>query len=177
MIFRLGGLGLLCIFGLFLLRDAHPIYLLAVIIGYVVIATMLLVRRRKAQVVSDDEARYPGDYFPTFPPNRFTYLGKIIMGVALISFALAMVFRAKPFAIVGWIVFLLCCGVLSFVSVALSVQFGYVPSRIVYKGGYAKGVSRESAPLQFWLTVGLFSVVGGGFMFLGLSGFFSLFTQ
>lgn len=175
MIFRLGGLGLLCIFGLFLLRDASPIYLLAVVIGYVVIATTLLVRKR-ANVVSDDEARYPGDHFPDFPLNRFTYLCKIIMWVALISFALAMVFRAKPFAVVGWIVCLICFGVLGFVSVALFVQFGYVPSRIV-KGGYAKGISRESDPLQFWLTVGLTSVVGGGFMFLGLSGFASLFTQ
>jgi len=176
MIFRLGGLGLLCIFGLFLLRDAHPIYLLAVVIGYVVIATTLLVRRR-ANVVSDDEARYPGDYFPAFPPNRFTYLGKIIMWVAIISFALAMLFRANQFAIVGFSVFLFCCGMLGFFSVALSVQFGYVPSRIAYKGGYSQGVSRESDPVQFWLTIGLFSVVGGGFMFLGLSGFASVFTQ
>ncbi|HEY6095003.1 MAG TPA: hypothetical protein VIU93_08630 [Gallionellaceae bacterium] len=126
---------------------------------------------------ADDEAGYPADYFPVFPQNRFTYLGKIILWVAIISFAFAMVFRANPVAVVGFSISFLCFGAIGLFSVALSVQFGYIPSGIVYKGGYSRGVSRESSPLQYWLTVGLFSVVGGGFIFLGFSGFASLFTQ
>lgn len=175
MLFRLGGLFILCVFGASALRNVWPFSALTpgagavtTIIVYVLLGFLAArsYRRRMAQRIGPREISFPP--WPIQGSGHgivFATLGLLVIILGLAAYfthpgPVSMRFGIGAFTITGGLVLMF-----SFYG----VRFGYFPS--TPKG---LGVSRKEDPPQFWVTFAGFALFGATLLFYGTVYFLAL---
>lgn len=169
MLFRLGGLFILCVFGAYALHNLWPFSALSpgagllftlcayVLLGYVAVRTY---RRRASQYIGSAE-----DSFPPWPLDNSNLR---VVALALIALT-ATLGLAAYFSYPSLTSNILASaaiatsGVVWVLAPLYAVRFGYFPS--TFRG---RGVSRRTDPLQFWSTFAMFVLFGALFFFFGI---------
>jgi hypothetical protein len=165
MLFRLGGLFLLCVISAFSLRNVWPFSAvskgagtLAVVAIYLAIAVFSVRTKNRNRLGDDGRGKYQMNLGP-WPVHRSRHvvlIQSLLFGGAAISFICARIFNSSEIGTVAAFLALFLLG-LSMLALPLNMlRFGYFPS------GRYRGVSRESEPLQFWATLGMYVLFGGG---------------
>lgn len=154
MIFRLGGLGILCVFAMLALQNDYPLYAGAVALAYPVLAIFLL-RRNAARPLED-----PGPLGP-WPVNTNRVFKRVVLAIlAILIGTVALLlsgFVAKSNFLLGFaaLLFILFFGFGFLFIAAVGIRYGYFPD--THRG---RGVSRYADPLQFWAWVAIVMGIG-----------------
>lgn len=175
MLFRLGGLFILCVFGASALRKVWPFSALTLGAGTVATLTIYVLlgflavrsfRRRVAQRIGPREISFsPWPIHGASHGIAFAILLLLVIALGLAAYfthpgVLSMRFGIGAFTITGGLIL-----VFSFYG----VRFGYFPS--TPKG---RGVSRKEDPPQFWITFASFALLGATLLFFGIVYFLAL---
>lgn len=172
MLFRLGGLFILCIFGASALRHVWPFSSLAGTITTLTVYVLLCVlalRSHRRHV-----ANRSGPYAISFPPwpIQGSSHGIVLSILLLLVVALGLgSYFTHPGPIstrLGIAAFTLT-GAMVVIFSLYGVRFGYFPTSA--KG---RGVSRDEDPPQFWATFASFALLGGTMLFFGVVYFVAL---
>ncbi|WP_263773034.1 hypothetical protein [Propionivibrio soli] len=162
MIFRLGGFGLLCIVGLFLLRDAHPYYSFGLLFAYTGFSIWLLCtsRHRASDEVTSSQTSVRLGEWPTTRSNH-RVVGLLLLALAAVPLFFVQSAQYRPTALS---VSICLFGLFVLYVARTALRFGYFPD--TPKG---RGVSKSADPLQYWITVALFATIGTSLLYVGVT--------
>lgn len=161
MIFRLGGLGILCVFAFVTLLNGYPLIAWACAMVYPILA-IYLIRKNTKHPIEDSGPLEP---WPPIRANRsFRHAAFGIIAILVIALALFLLgyFAKLPalFEIAAWFL-VLFMGLGALFVAAMSMHHGYFPDTA--KG---RGVSRNADPLQFWTWVMILIGIGAYIIFM-----------
>jgi hypothetical protein len=150
MIFRLGGLGLICMFGGFWALQWSPVLMLGIFLAYPLLAWLAIWHWKNHR---------PSDPGPLSPWPESTQQSRriIFAGFAISATLVAYGITTKSPAVGGLGIWLLglCIGILALLVTVGCVRYGYFPD--TPKG---RGVDRVADPVQFWFLVVFFGFIG-----------------
>lgn len=174
MLFRLGGLFLLCLLGAYALSTVWPFSVLTLETGVVATLTVYI---PAALYVARSYRQHRGlnvsprmTEFPLWPTRNSSY--PIVFVVFLLVEAVLMLtmYFARPaqnsIVLNAGIAIL---GAFAFSFSTYAVKFGYFPS----VPGRFSGVSRKNDLVQFWVMFTVFVLLGLLFLYIGISGIWS----
>jgi hypothetical protein len=175
MLFRLGGLFILCVFGASALRNVWPFSVLTSGAGTVATLTIYVLlcflavrsyRRRIAQRVGPRAISFPP--WPIQGSSHGIVFATLLLLVIALGLA-AYLTHPGPVSMRFGIAALSITGGMVLIFSFYGVRFGYFPS--TPKG---RGVSRDEDPPQFWVTFASFALLGATLLFFGVVYFLAL---